>query len=45
MGNLGQNGSGNALVPARRRELIADRLREQGAEIGPDGKLSKLGRG
>src|SRR4051812_36479045 len=25
--------------------LIADRLREQGAEIGPDGKLSKLGRG
>jgi DeoR/GlpR family transcriptional regulator of sugar metabolism len=31
MGNLGQNGSGNALVPARRRELIADRLREQGS--------------
>jgi hypothetical protein len=24
--------------------LIADRLREQGAEVGPDGKLAKLGR-
>jgi DeoR/GlpR family transcriptional regulator of sugar metabolism len=31
MGDLGHNGSANALVPARRRELIADRLREKGS--------------
>jgi DeoR/GlpR family transcriptional regulator of sugar metabolism len=31
MGDLGHSGSANALVPARRRELIADRLQEQGS--------------
>src|SRR4051812_40477178 len=29
MAATGHNGSSSALVPARRRELIADRLREQ----------------
>jgi DeoR/GlpR family transcriptional regulator of sugar metabolism len=31
MGDSGHNGSATALVPARRRELIADRLRQQGS--------------
>src|SRR4051794_27150532 len=31
MGDSGQNGSASALVPARRRDLIADRLRERGS--------------
>src|SRR3989442_12531150 len=31
MGGLGHNESANALVPARRRELIAERLRKKGS--------------
>src|SRR3954471_11332441 len=46
MGDAGENGSNGGLVPARRRELIAERLRAQGsvsvAELEADFGISSM---